>query len=67
MIWLKILLSAFAIGSIVMFWIVINAMTRPIYNKLYNMYVEDEKGRAIANYTIAALIIVSFLFGYMIG
>lgn len=67
MIWLKILLASFAIGCIVMFWIVINAMTRPIYNKMYNMYVEDEKGRAIANYTIAALIIVSFLFGYMIG
>jgi hypothetical protein len=67
MIWLKILLSAFAIGSIAMFWIVINAMTRPIYNKMYNMYMEDEKGRAIANYTIAALIIVSFLFGYFLG
>ena len=31
------------------------------------MYVDDEKGREIANYTIAALIIVSFLFGYMLG
>jgi hypothetical protein len=29
--------------------------------------MEDEKGRAIANYTIAALIIVSFLLGYMLG
>ena len=67
MIWLKILLVAFAIGSIAMFWIVINAMTRPIYNKIYNMYVEDEKGRTIANYTIAALILVSFLLGYMLG
>jgi hypothetical protein len=67
MIWLKILLAAFAIGFIVMFWIIINAMTRPIYNKIYNMYVEDEKGRAIANYTIAALILVSFLLGYMLG
>ena len=67
MIWLKILLAAFAIGFIAMFWIVINAMTRPIYNKIYNMYVEDEKGRAIANYTIAALILVSFLLGYMLG
>ena len=67
MIWLKILLAAFAIGSITMFWIIINAMTRPIYNKIYNMYVEDEKGRAIANYTIAALILVSFLLGYMLG
>ena len=67
MIWLKILLAAFAIGSIAMFWIIINAMTRPIYNKIYNMYIEDEKGRAIANYTIAALILVSFLLGYMLG
>jgi len=67
MIWLKILLAAFAIGCIVMFWIVITAMTRPVYNKMYNMYIEDERGRAIANYTIAALIIVSFLLGYMLG
>ncbi len=67
MIWLKILLASFAIGCIAMFWIVINAMTKPIYNKMYNMYVEDEKGRAIANWTIGALIIVSFLFGYFLG
>jgi hypothetical protein len=67
MIWLKILLAAFAIGAIAMFWIIVNAMTRPIYNKIYNMYVEDEKGRAIANWTIAAMVLVSFLLGYMIG
>ena len=67
MIWLKILLAAFAVGCIAMFWIIINAMTRPIYNKIYNMYVEDEKGRAIANWTIGAMVLVSFLLGYMIG
>lgn len=67
MICLKIILVLMAVGSIAMFWIVINAMTRPIYNKAYNMYIEDEKGRAIANWTIAALILVSFLLGYMIG
>jgi hypothetical protein len=65
MICLKILLASFAIGCIAMFWIIINAMTRPIYNKMYNMYMEDEKGRIIANITIGALIIVSFLFGYL--
>lgn len=67
MIWLKILLASFAIAAIVMFWIIINAMTRPVYNKMYNMYLEDEKGRAIANWTIAAMILVSFLLGYMLG
>ena len=67
MIWFKILIAAFAVGCIAMFWIIVNAMTRPIYNKIYNMYVEDEKGRAIANWTIAAMVLVSFLLGYMIG
>ena len=67
MIWLKILLVSFAVGVIAMFWIIVNAMTRPIYNKMYNMYVEDEKGRAIANWTIAAMILVSFILGYMLG
>jgi hypothetical protein len=67
MIWIKILLSSFAIGIILIFWIIINAMTRPIYNKMYNMYIEDEKGRAIANWTIAAMILVSFILGYMLG
>ena len=67
MICIKILLAAFAVGCIAMFWIIVNAMTRPIYNKMYNMYVEDDKGRAIANWTIAAIILVSFLLGYMIG
>ena len=67
MIWFKILIASFAVGIIAVFWIVVNAMTRPIYNKMYNMYVEDEKGRAIANWTIGAIIIVSFLLGCFLG
>lgn len=67
MIWFKILIASFAVGIIAVFWIVINAMTRPVYNKMYNMYVEDEKGRAIANWTIGAIIIVSFLLGCFLG
>ena len=67
MIWLKILLASFAVGAIAMFWVIVNAMTRPVYNKMYNMYTEDEKGRAIANWTIGAIILVSFLLGYMLG
>jgi hypothetical protein len=67
MIWLKILIASFAIGILAFFWIVINAMTRPVYNKMHNMYQDDEKGRAIANWTIFAMIIVAFLLGYMFG
>ena len=67
MTWLKIFMASFAIGTLAFFWIVINAMTRPIYNKMHNMYHDDEKGRVIANWTIGAMIVVSFLLGYMIG
>jgi hypothetical protein len=42
-------------------------MTRPVYNKMHNMYQDDEKGRAIANWTIFAMIIVAFLLGYIFG
>jgi len=42
-------------------------MTRPIYNKELDILMDDEKGRIIANWTIGALILVSFLLGYMIG
>lgn len=67
MIILKIIAALFAVGLICLFWIVINAMTRPIYNKELDILMDDEKGRVIANYTIGALILVSFLLGYMIG
>jgi HAMP domain-containing protein len=67
MIWLKALALIFGISTLLFFWIVINAMTRPVYNKMHNIYQEDEKGRVIANYTIGAMIIVSFLLGYMLG
>ena len=67
MIWFKILIAAFAVGMIAIFWIIVNAMTRPIYNKMYNMYTDDEKGRAIANWTIGAMLLIAFLLGYMAG
>jgi hypothetical protein len=67
MILLEPIIFMLGVSSLAFFWIVINAMTRPIYNKVYDMYHEDEKGRVIANWTIGAMIIVSFLLGYMLG
>jgi hypothetical protein len=67
MILLEPIIFMLGVSSLAFFWIVINAMTRPIYNKVYDMYHEDEKGRIIANWTIGAMIIVSFLLGYMLG
>ena len=65
--WFKFLIAAMSIATITVFWIIVNAMTRPVYNKMYNMYMEDEKGRAIANWSIAAMLLIAFTLGYMIG
>ena len=67
MMWFKIIAAVFGLTTLAIFWIIVNAMTRPIYNKMYNMYTDDEKGRAIANWTIGAMLLISFLLGYMIG
>jgi TRAP-type mannitol/chloroaromatic compound transport system permease small subunit len=67
MTWIKLLSLILGLNALAFFWIVINAMTRPVYNKMHNMYHDDEKGRVIANWTIGAMIVVSFLLGYMIG
>lgn len=67
MTWIKLLSLILGLNALAFFWIVINAMTRPVYNKTHNMYHDDEKGRAIANWTIFAMIIVAFLLGYIFG
>ena len=67
MTWIKLLLLILSLNALAFFWIVINAMTKPVYNKVYNVYIEDEKNRAIANWTIGAMILVAFLLGYLLG
>jgi TRAP-type mannitol/chloroaromatic compound transport system permease small subunit len=67
MTWIKLLSLILGLNALAFFWIVINAMTRPVYNKMHNIYQEDEKGRIIANWTIGAMIIVAFLLGYIFG
>lgn len=67
MTWIKLLSLILGLNALAFLWIVINAMTRPVYNKMHNMYHDDEKGRAIANWTIFAMIIVAFLLGYIFG
>ena len=65
--WFKIIAAAIGLSTLAIFWIIVNAMTRPVYNKMYNMYTEDEKGRAIANWSIGAMLLIAFTLGYMMG
>jgi hypothetical protein len=60
-------LIAFAIGLIVLgfLFLVNNAMSKPIYNKMSNVWEDDPEGRKYANITIVAMMFISFFMGLM--
>jgi hypothetical protein len=64
---MMIKLIAFAIGLIVLgfLFLVNNAMSKPIYNKMSNVWEDDPEGRKYANITIVAMMFISFFMGLM--
>jgi len=55
----------FIIGILVIgfLFLVQNAMTKPIYNKMHNMWHDDPEGRKIANITLVVMLFISFYLG----
>lgn len=55
----------FIIGVIIIgfLFLVHNAMTKPIYNKMHNMWHDDPEGRKIANITLVVMLFISFYLG----
>lgn len=43
-----------------------NAMIKPVYNKMHNVWQEDPEGTNIANFTIIIMLIVAFILGAVI-
>ena len=62
---MKTILVLLLIGIIVVSWILANAFSKPILNKMHNFYEDDKEGRKIANSLIGIIILVSFLIGYI--
>ena len=60
-------LIAFIFGLIVLgfLFLVNNAMSKPIYNKMSNVWEDDPEGRKYANITIVAMMFISFFIGLM--
>jgi len=60
-------LIAFVFGLIVLgfLFLVNNAMSKPIYNKMSNVWEDDPEGRKYANITIVAMMFISFFIGLM--
>ena len=55
----------FIVGLIVIgfLFLVHNAMTKPIYNKMHNMWHDDPEGRKIANITLVVMLFIAFYLG----
>lgn len=63
---LKGLLFIAGLVTILILFFLQNAFSKPVYNKMSNVWQDDEEGRQMAHMMIAAMIIIAFLLGYFI-
>lgn len=48
---------------ILLLWLIANAMSKPIFNKMSKNFEYDSMGNTIANYCIFSIIMLSFFIG----
>jgi hypothetical protein len=60
---MKAILVILLIGVIGVCWLIVNALNKPVLNKMKNYYEDDPIGRQIANLTIGMIIFLSILLG----
>ena len=56
------MLSVIVIGFL---FLVHNAMSKPIYNKIHNVWEEDPEGKKYANITLVVMLLIAFFTGMM--
>lgn len=56
------ILSVLVIGFL---FVVHNAMSRPLYNKIHNVWEEDPEGKKYANITLVVMLLIAFFTGMM--
>lgn len=56
------MLSVIVIGFL---FLVHNAMSKPIYNKIHNVWEEDPEGKKYANITLIVMLLIAFFTGMM--
>jgi len=64
---LKGVLFTIGLLTIAILFLVQNAFSKPIYNKMSNMWQEDSEGRQIAHAVIIAMVVIGFLLGLLVG
>jgi Na+(H+)/acetate symporter ActP len=57
----------FIFGVIVLgfLFLVNNAMSKPLYNKMHNVWEEDPEGKKYANITLIVMLLIAFFMGLM--
>lgn len=64
---LKGILFLAGILAIIVLFLLQNAFSKPIYNKMSNVWQDDQEGRQIAHLMIIGMIIIGFLLGLLVS
>lgn len=64
---LKGILFIAGIITIAILFMLQNAFSKPVYNKMSNVWQDDQEGRQIAHFMIGAMIVIGFLLGILVS
>jgi hypothetical protein len=62
---LKGLMFIFGVIVLGFLFLVNNAMSKPLYNKIHNVWEEDPEGKKYANLTLTVMLFIAFFMGLM--
>jgi hypothetical protein len=62
---LKGIMFIFGVLVLGFLFLVNNAMSRPLYNKIHNVWEEDPEGKKYANLTLTVMLFIAFFMGLM--
>jgi hypothetical protein len=63
---MKVIIFFIGVFIIGFLFLVHNAMSKPIYNKMSNVWEDDPQGRQYSNITIMAMLFIAFFLGLML-
>jgi Na+(H+)/acetate symporter ActP len=62
---LKGIMFIFGVLVLGFLFLVNNAMSKPLYNKIHNVWEEDPEGKKYANITLVVMLLIAFFTGVM--
>jgi hypothetical protein len=62
---LKGLMFIFGVMVLGFLFLVNNTMSKPLYNKIHNVWEEDPEGKKYANLTLTVMLFIAFFMGLM--